>query len=277
VSNLFRNIKGNNVEKVLSGFVSRILVFVLLAFSIAFAQDNELRTVENKSFRTGEKLYFDIDYGFFSVGKAIMSIPNSDSVFNRKTYHVKFTVRSMPFFDPFFKVRDKYESFIDSAGIFSWRFEQHVREGNYKKDYGAFLNQYTGIAQSEKKETKIEPYTHDIISAFYYTRTLDFSNMREGDRIELQNFFADKVNPLQVVYHGKDRIEVEAGEFDCIVIEPLVKEGGLLKSEGKILIWLTDDEARMPVMVKSKVVIGSITAELTKYEGVFGKLTSKLD
>ncbi len=248
-----------------------------LAASVFWAQTDSLRSVPNNAFRTGETLLFDVDYGFFTVGEAVMSIPNSDSVFNRKAYHVLFKVKSKPFFDAFFKVRDRYESYIDSAGIFSWRFEQHVREGSYKKDYGAFLNQYKGIAVSEKAETPIEPYTHDIISAFYFTRTLDFSDFEKGDRIHMNNFFADKSFPLEVVYHGKERVEVEAGEFDCIVIEPLVTEGGLFKSEGNILIWLTDDDAHMPVKVKSKILIGSITAELTQYKNVYGKLTSKID
>ncbi len=264
----------NKFGKTICAFCA-FFFFLINAENFSQIPFDSLRSVPNKAFRTGETLYFDVDYGFFAVGKAVMSIPDADSVFGRKTFHVLFKVKSMPFFDAFFKVRDRYESFIDSAGIFSWRFEQHVREGNYKRDYGAFLNQLSGIAVSEKAETQISPYTHDIISAFYYTRTLDFSDFRAGEKIHLNNFFADKIFPLDVIYHGKETVETEAGEFDCIVIEPLVTEGGLFKSEGNILIWLTDDDAKMPVKVKSKILIGSITAELTKYENVFGKLTSR--
>ena len=91
----------------------------------------------------------------------------------------------------------------------------------------------------------------------------------------MQNFYKDKVYDLNVKYLGKDRISVEAGTFDCVVVEPLVQEGGLFKSEGSIIVWLTDDDLRVPVRVKTKVVIGSIDSELTKYEGLAGKLTSK--
>ncbi len=255
-----------------------VILFLSILFPAKnFAQSDTLRTVENKAFRSGEELYFDIDYGFFTVGEAELLVFPGDSVFNRKTYHVLSKAKSKPFFDAFFKVRDRYESFIDSAGIFPWRFIQHVREGSYRKDYGAFLNQLSGVAVSNKAETPIKPYTHDIISAFYYVRTLDFSGFREGERIHLNNFFADKTYPLDVVYHGKERVDVEAGEFDCIIVEPLVTAGGLFKNEGRILIWLTNDDAKMPVKVSSKVLIGSITAELTKYKGVYGALTSKVD
>jgi hypothetical protein len=83
------------------------------------------------------------------------------------------------------------------------------------------------------------------------------------------------VYDLDVRYLGKETIEVPAGKFECIVVEPLVKEGGLFKSEGSIIIYITNDEAKMPVRVKTKVIIGSINADLTSYEGVKGALSSK--
>jgi hypothetical protein len=99
--------------------------------------------------------------------------------------------------------------------------------------------------------------------------------MKVNDRVNLQNFYKDKVYDLDVVYHGKETIDVPAGKFNCIVVEPLVQEGGLFKSEGNIMVWLSDDQLRFPVKVKTKVVIGSIDAELTSYEGLAGKPTSK--
>ena len=116
---------------------------------------------------------------------------------------------------------------------------------------------------------------NDIVSAFFYARTLDYSKLKVGDKIPLKNFYKDKVYDLDVVYHGKETIEVEAGKFECIMVEPLVQEGGLFKSEGSIMLWMTNDEAKMPVRVKTKVVVGAIDADLTSYKGVYGKLTSK--
>ncbi|MBS3946162.1 MAG: DUF3108 domain-containing protein, partial [Melioribacter sp.] len=87
----------------------------------------------------------------------------------------------------------------------------------------------------------------------------------------------DKVYPLDVVFHGREQVTVAAGTFDCIILEPLAKEGGLFKSEGTMLLWVTDDEIKMPVKVKTKVIIGSIDAELTKYSGLAGELKAKKD
>ena len=81
---------------------------------------------------------------------------------------------------------------------------------------------------------------------------------------------------MGVKIHKRERIKVDAGTFNTIVIEPLVVEGGLFKSDGSILMWMTDDENKIPVKVTTKIVIGDIYAELTKYSGVANKVTSKI-
>ncbi len=239
------------------------------------APGDDFPKVSNKAFKEGEKLTFNVNYGFVTAGIATMSIPKIKKVSGRDTYNVLFEVNSVPNFDWFFKVRDRYESYLDVEGLFPWRFEQHIREGGFSKDYSAFFDHRRGKAKTTDGEFTITPYVHDIISAFYFVRTIDFSAMKKGGRIKLQNFYEGKIHDLWVVYHGKERVSVPAGTFDCIMVEPLVKEGGLFKSEGSIMVWLTDDVIRMPVKVKTKVVIGSIDSELTNYEGLAGKLTSK--
>jgi hypothetical protein len=174
-----------------------------------------------------------------------------------------------------FKVRDRYETYLDKDALFPWRFEQHIREGKYSRDFSAFFDQRKGKAKTTEGEYPIPKNVNDILSAFYLVRTMDFSKMKINDKLNMQNFFQDKVYDLGVRYLGKETIEVPAGKFECIVIEPLVKEGGLFKNEGSIIIYMTNDEAKIPVRVRTKVIIGSINADLTSYEGVKGNLSSK--
>ncbi len=254
------------------------LMLILFLFTTQFYgnnNENEFRKIENKAFTVGEKLTFEVKYGFVTAGIAVMAIPNIRRLSGRDVYQITFEVNTVPSFDWFFKVRDRYETYLDKEGIFPWRFEQHIREGNFSYDYSAFFDQRRGIAKTSKGEFEIPRYTNDIMSAFYLARTFDYSSMKPGDRIKLQNFYKDKLNDLDVVYHGKETITVDAGTFDCIMVEPLVREGGLFKNEGTIMIWLTDDEVKMPVRVKTKVVIGSIDSDLIAYEGLKGKLTAK--
>lgn len=257
-----------------SKFMIMILFMLLITIKI-IAQKSEFRVIENKAFKVGEVLTFDVKYGFVTAGVAEFSIPKITKLAGRETYNVVFKVNSVPAFDPFYKVRDRYETYIDVEGIFPWRFEQHIREGGYSRDFSAFFDQRKGKAKTSEGQYDIPKYVNDIVSAFYLARTFDYSKLKKGDKINLQNFYKDKVYPLDVVFHGKEQITVAAGTFDCIILEPLAKEGGLFKSEGTMLLWVTDDDIKMPVKVKTKVIIGSIDAELTKYSGLAGELKAK--
>ena len=252
-----------------------ILSISLNTLSQTDSFNGDFRVLENHAFKEGEKLTFDVNYGFVTAGIAVMAVPQIKRISSREAYHVTFEVNSVPSFDMFYKVRDRYETYIDVEGLFPWRFEQHIREGGYTRDFSAFFDQRKGKAKTSEGEYSIPLYVNDIVSAFYYARTLDYSNMKVNDLIHLQNFYKDKVYNLDVKYLGKEVVEVPAGKFECIIVEPLVKEGGLFKHEGNIIIWLTDDELKMPVKVRTKVVIGYVEAKLTNYEGLAGELKAK--
>jgi hypothetical protein len=160
--------------------------------------------------------------------------------------------------------------------IAPWRFEQHIREGGYKMDFTAEFDQYKKTAKTPDSVYQTPEYVHDILSAFYYVRTLDLRSLGVGDEITLFNFYKDKSHELIVRLLGRQELTVEAGTFRTIVVEPLVKEGGLFKSEGRIVVWLTDDDIKMPVRVNTKVVIGSIDTELREYHGLTGTLRARL-
>jgi len=258
----------------MKNIIKYIMLFVF-STTIMFTQKKEFREIENNAFDVGEKLTFSINYGPITAGIAEMAIPSMKKISGRESYYITFKVNTLPGFDTFYKVRDRYVTYLDKEGLFPWRFEQHIREGGYKRDFSAFFDQRRGNAKTTEGSYEIPEYVNDIVSAFYLARTFNFSDMKPGESVHLENFYKDQVFPLDVIYHGKETIEVEAGTFDCIILEPLVVEGGLFKSEGNIVVWLTDDEVRMPVKVKTKVVVGAIDAELKAFEGLKGKLTAK--
>ncbi|MCX6133955.1 MAG: DUF3108 domain-containing protein [Ignavibacteriales bacterium] len=248
----------------------------LLSRGSLYGSNTMLRTVPHGAFAEGERLVFDVGYSFITAGEAVMSIPKSDSMFGRSVYQVLFTVNSTKTFSWIYKVDDRYETYLDVLGIFPWHFTQRVREGSYSRDFSAWFDQVKNIAYSGDKQYPIPPYVHDAVSAFYFIRTLDYSKSRIGEKMMLQNFFRDTTYSLEVKFLGRQRIEVDAGTFNCIIVEPLMKEGGLFKSEGRVLIWLTDDERKIPVKVSTKVVVGSIDAELREYSGINGPIGAKV-
>jgi hypothetical protein len=248
----------------------------LLSQGNQYRSSSTLRTINHSAFAEGERLVFDVGYSFIVAGEAVMSIPKTDSVFGRSVYEVRFTVNSTKTFSWIYKVEDQYETYLDIQGVFPWHFTQKVREGSFSRDFSAWFDQVKSIAYTGDKQYPVPPYVHDAVSAFYFVRTLDYSNSRVGEKIMLQNFYKDTTYTLAVKFLGRQRIKVDAGTFDCVIIEPLMKEGGLFKSEGRVIIWLTDDERKIPVKVSTKVVVGSIDAELREYSGINGPIGAKV-
>ena len=217
------------------------------------------RTVENNSFFIGEYLIFEIAYGPIKAGTAIMSIPDTQWVHGRPCYHIVTKAKSNEFFDVFYRVRDRVESWVDMKGLFTWRFEKHLREGKYKADRYERFDQINHVVYTKKDTIPVPPFIQDILTSFYYARTV---SLDVGKHFNIENFGDGKVYPLKVLVLKKERIKVPAGKFDCIVIEPVLKGEGLFKQEGQLKIWLTDDERRIPVLMKSKIVVGSIDVRL---------------
>ncbi|MBK9250066.1 MAG: DUF3108 domain-containing protein [Ignavibacteria bacterium] len=235
------------------------------------------RYVPNDAFGFGEKLEYRVGYKFITAGSAYFYVrPQPVMRNNQKCYDIRFEVRSLKSLDWLYKVQDGYQTLLDVDGIFPHEFEQHVREGGYSRDFKAQFDQVNNIARANDKEYQIPPFVHDIVSAFYFIRTHDLKSKRKGDVIQLQNFFDDKTNDLAIRILGRQEIEVGAGTFKCIVIEPVIVEGGLFKSDGRIMIWLSDDDRKIPVKVSAKIPIGTIDSELTSYSGLRGNLDARI-
>ena len=262
-------------SRLLKIFTFLILIF-FFSLSLVAQEKDEFRRIKNNSFKVGEKLTFDLKYGFVTAGISIMQIRDIRKIFGRDTYHITFEVNSVPSFDWIYKVRDRYETYLDTSGIFPWRFEQHLREGSYSRDFSAFFDQRNGKAKTTGGTYDIPKYVNDIVAAFYLARTFDYSKMQKGKITHLKNFYKDKYYDLDIKYIGKEIIDTPAGKFNTIVVEPIIKEGGLFKSEGSIYVWMSDDQLKIPVRVKTKVVVGSVDAYLSAYEGLVGITTERI-
>lgn len=265
----------------LRGLLLAVLVSSITGYAQQAANDTTakftFRKLSQTAFAPGEYLKFDVNYGFVTAGEAVMKISDTTYSNGRRCYKIEFSVDSKPFFNWIYKVQDRYLTLVDSEGLFPWRFEQHIREGGYTRDFTADFDQVLNIARTSEGDHPVPPYVHDIMSAFYFARTVDYSTYSVGQRLHLQNFYKDSTYELDVKFKGRQTIEVNAGKFNCIVVEPLAKEGGLFKSEGQVYIWLTDDERRIPVKVSTKIVIGSIDSELVEYGGLGGPIRAKIE
>jgi hypothetical protein len=262
--------------------ITLFVVYIFLVSSNSFSQTDTsftFRTIQNNAFTLGEKLVFDIDYGFITAGVATMEIPSIEMMKEQQCYKIVVRVHSAKGFDWIYTVRDSYFTYVDIQGIFPWQFEQHIREGGYRRDFIAEFDQQNHFATTrvsgDIEYIKIPEYVHDIVSAFYFCRTIDFLTMKPNDEIHLQNFYKDSTYALDVKYFGKEDIGVGAGEFRTLKIQPIIREGGLFKNSGNMTIWLSDDDNKIPVKMSSKIIIGSIVAELQQYGGIKNAMKAK--
>lgn len=229
-----------------------------------------LRDLGQTSFAAGEKLKYRLHYGFVDAGEAIITIDETSRLANgREMFHIVGKGRTVGAFNLFYKVRDRYETYIDKKGIFPWYFVRRINEGGYKKsqDYEFHqdkLSVYNGAGKTFKTPAGVQ----DMLSAFYYARTLDFSKVKKGDVISVETFMDDELFTLNVKYLGKETKKLRAGKFKCLKFVPVVQEGRIFKSSDDMTVWITDDENHIPILIKAKILVGSIKMEMVEYEGL---------
>lgn len=251
-----------------------LFCLVLLIFTYASVPEKiedrlenfDFRNIKNNAFDVGETLTFWLGWQGINGGTAELSVLEKVKINDRMTYHIQSEAWSNKAISLFFPVRDKVETFVDVEGIFTWRFEKHLSEGKYKSDKYYDFDQQNHLAISSKKDTlKIPEYVQDILSAFYFVRT---QSLTVGKTIFVPNFDNDKNYSVQVRVLKKQKIKVKAGKFNTIKIEPRLESEGLFKKQGRLFIWLTDDKRHIPVLMRSKALVGAFEANLESMKGV---------
>jgi hypothetical protein len=235
--------------------------------SSAVAQDSLSdpldRTIDNVAFGVGEKLSYDINYGFINAGTATIEVAKLIDYEGRPCYQVLTHAYSNSFFSSFYRVEDEVESIIDAQGIYSWHFRKTLHEGNYRAERQYSLDQQNHTVVYGNDTIQIAPFCQDALSVLFWVRT---QPLEVGKSLYVDNFVDGKKYHLEVRVLKRERISVDAGSFDCFVVEPLTQSVGVFKHEGTLTVWLTDDRLRLPVLMKTKIVVGSISAEMTDFK-----------
>lgn len=242
-------------------------------------KSTNLPSVKHNSFKRGERLEFEVSYGWINAGEAIIEITEEKkSIAGRDVLHVVGKGNSMGTFNWFFKVRDTYETYLDADGIFPWIFVRDIEEGGFKmKQYYTFDQFKRKVKTKKGKQFDVPVGVQDMISAFYYARTFDFSDAKPNQVYEMHIFIDNELWPLRIRYLKKERIKVDKGTYDCMVFVPVVQEGRIFKKEEDMMVWVTDDENKIPIQAKSKIRVGSVTMEIRDYSGLANPVSKVSD
>jgi hypothetical protein len=242
----------------------------LAVMNYSAAQIKDLPKVSLAAFKLGEKLEYKLHYGIVNAGIIKLEVkPELQNANGRDIIHVVGDGYSTGSFDWFFKVRDRYETFIDKDALVPWLFVRRVREGGYKLDQNYKFNQFTKkVDNGEGTSFDIKDNTHDMISAFYAARNLDFTNAKENDVFSVNSFVDNENFTVKIRYIGKEVISTDLGKFSCIKFRPLVQRGRVFKQEEDLNVWITDDKNHIPLRAQAKILVGSIKMDLIKYENL---------
>ena len=225
--------------------------------------EHEVLPAPEHPFRVGESLRFSVQWKFAHAGTAWLQVPEQVDVNGRPALHLVARAESNTFVSMIYKVRNRIESTWDRDGHFSWRYAEHRREGGFRAENEVQFDYTTRTARyQDGKISAIPEHCQDALSAFYYTRT---QALPIGGSIVFDYHASHRSMPLEVKVLGRDHVKVPAGSFDCVVVEPVLKAGGIFKNKGRLLIWLTADDRRIPVLMRSKVTIGSVDVILQDY------------
>jgi len=262
-------------------FITLSFIFMLSPFGL-IAQDS-VRFVDEVPFQRGEVAKYRIYYDSWltsgiSAGVGHISIKEEVKQFHGKnTFHFEVIGKSVGMFSWFFKVDDRFESFADEETIVPYHFIRRTHEGSYIYEDEVDFDQENHIAKSRREEKPIPPNTKDIVTAFYYMRTVDFTDIEVGHEYMLDFYLDDSVYVSKIIYLGKEIVETKLGKFRCLKLKPLVAQGEVFKEPYPMTLWITDDRNKVPVLGKSMVIVGSVKLELVKIEGLKYPMEAKVN
>lgn len=213
-------------------------------------------------FSVGERFEYSIKWGKFTAGNATVSIDDLLNYQGHDVFRILVKGMSTPAVSLFYFAKQEMESLIDADGLFTRRYFSKIKENGKLRERLYEFDQENNRATYKSKNYAIPYGIHDEVSAVFYMRTLD---LQVGQPVNVNIFAKRRTSVVTCHVIKRETIKVPAGKFDTILVEPILDFDGVMK-KGKMQVWFTADERRIPVQVKSKMTIGSVVVRLEKYK-----------
>lgn len=240
------------------------ILFLLLISTYSFSQ--------KKAYDDGEWLKFRVHYGMLTAGVATLEVKN-EMLNGVEVSHVIGFGESTGMASWFFKVEDHYESYIIKDKDLPQRFIRKIDEGGHTKDIQIDFNhisQNATIINYEDDTEKIVSFpkdAQDMVSSFYYLRNnLDTNDIEENDEIELDMFFDRENYKFKLKFLEREILDTEFGNVSCLVFRPYVQSGRVFKEKESLTIWVSDDDNKIPLLIKADLAVGSLKATLIEFK-----------
>jgi len=266
-----------------------ILFYCLLCFSKTLFCQNSC-VDKNIAFCSGEQLNYQVVYnwGMIWVESAFASFKvSATKVNNKNCYLFNGSGSTYAKYDWFYKVRDVFETCVDSASFRPVKFRADILEGSKKDKHTYIFNTpqkkaYTiinrGTKPVELDTIKINSCTIDVLTAIYYARNIDYSSCKMNDTISISLLLDGKVYPIYVRYLGKEVFtSKELGKYNCIKFSPLLVEGSIFKKGEGMTVWVSNDKNKIPIYIETPITVGTIKVKLMSYKNLRNPEDAKIE
>jgi hypothetical protein len=262
---------------------------VLMIFRASWVCGQTPCPVDNTSFNSGEEFHYKVIYNWGAIW-----IESAESRFTvspalvrgRTCYHLSGSGFTYPKYSWIYKVKDDFESFVDSSTFRPLRFKADIHEGGKHEKHDYFFNNltrkvYTSI-QRGKEAIKVDSLnigscTVDVLTAIYFARNLDYSKCKVNDTISMSLLLDNKLYPIYIRYLGKAVYDgKELGRFNCIKFSPLLVEGTIFRGGEGMTVWVSDDRNKMPLFVETPIIVGTIKVLLIDFKGLRNPVDSRI-
>lgn len=253
------------------------LIFYFLFCLSFFAKAQCLSKIT--SFKEGEKVSYQIYYnwGFIWVaaGQAIFTTERATFA-NRPVYKLKGEGFTYPKYDALYKVRDKFEAYVDTLNLRPYRYVRDTKEGSHTVYNDSYFNynkqKIVGYYKENKKDIKIDTLVlnhcvFDVMSMIYYARNIDFSKSKIGDKLPIIMYLDNEIHYLYIKYLGKENLKTDKGIVSCIKFKPKLIPGTMFKDGDEMTVWVSDDVNRIPMQIEAPILIGQVKAILKSASG----------
>lgn len=246
------------------------ILFLCFVFALSsFVVSDSYRYLPNTSFKAGEYFEYKVKFGFLPIGEATVDVNQQIySVNNRPCYRINILGKTTGLTD-LFHIRNNYRSYLDTAAILPQKFLMSVQENNYKKDQTIIFDHMANAAVreqgKEKKSFKLPDNVHDVVSGYYFLRTIDFSKVKAGESVSSNMFFDDEIYNMKVKFNGRGVIKTRFGKINVIKLNPVLPPNNMFEGEDAIRIWVSDDKNRVPIRIEIDFSVGSASMELKDY------------
>ena len=261
-------------------FKMRLFLFTLLLGLFQLVSAQEYVLTEEMPFKGGERLEMKASIGFVKAAEAVFTVSDIIYTINqRPTWKIDVNAKTSGIFEFFSPVRDNWGSYYDTERLVPQRFYRYIREGRFRKNVMLYFHHDRDSVTVNKlhKETRLLEKTvehaipnnvQDMVTGYYYLRSIDFSKLEVGEIITIKTFFDDKEKPFRVKFTGREILRTKFGKVKSIVLVPIMEKDKLFEEDNTLKIWLSDDLNKVPLKFQAKIYVGYLSVELKKAENL---------